>query len=106
MNAQELYRAGNLADAIRAQTDEVRAHPADVERRSFLAELLCIAGNLERADKQLETLEQQSPKSATSIALLRQLIRAETTRREVHASGRAPEFFAQPPAHVQASLQC
>jgi type VI secretion system protein ImpE len=32
-------------------------------------------------------------------------VRAEKTRQEVHGAGRAPEFLAAPPEHVQLSLQ-
>ncbi len=101
MNAQELYRAGKLAEAIASQNDEVRSHPTDVERRSFLSELLCIAGNLERADTQLEAIEKMRPGSGPALALIRQLIRAEKTRQEVHAEGRAPDFFPRPTRHLQ-----
>jgi len=105
MKAQELYRAGKLTEAVASQNEEVRAHPGDVERRSFLSELLCIAGNLERADTQLEALERLRPGSGPAIALVRQLIRAEKARQEVHAAGRVPEFLVPPPLHVQLSLR-
>src|SRR6185436_18579202 len=97
MNAQELYRAGKLTEAVAHQNEEVRANPSDVARRSFLSELLCIAGNLERADAQLEAIARMQPASGPALALVRQLVRAEKTRQEVHGAGRAPEFLAAPP---------
>lgn len=105
MNARELYRAGSLTEAVARQNDEVRAHPADIQQRSFLCELLCIAGNLERADAQIETIERLEPASGPTVALIRQLIRAEKTRQEVHRQGRAPDFLGAPPDHVQLSLR-
>ena len=105
MNARELYRAGKLSEAVAKQNEEVRAHPADIKQRSFLSELLCIAGNLERADTQLETIERMDPASGPTVALIRQLIRAEKTRQEVLREGRAPDFLGEPPEHVQLSLR-
>jgi type VI secretion system protein ImpE len=105
MKARELYRAGKLTEAVAAMNDEVKANPSDVEQRSFLAELLCIAGNLERADVQLEAIEKLQPGLGPTLALLRQLVRAEKTRQEVHGAGRAPEFLAPAPEHVQLTLR-
>jgi type VI secretion system protein ImpE len=105
MNPRELYRAGKLAEAVAGMNEEVRTNPSDVERRSFLAELLCIAGNLERADVQFEAIERLQSDLGPALALLRQLVRAEKTRQEVHAAGRAPEFLLPAPEHVQLSLR-
>jgi len=105
VNAQELYRAGQLTEALASQNEEVRAHPTDVERRSFLGELLCIAGNLDRADKQLESIERINPGSGPALGLIRQLIRAEKIRQEVHFEGRVPEFLGEAPRHVQLRVE-
>jgi len=58
MSPQELYRAGRLTDAIKALSAELRDNPTDIRRRTFLFELLCFAGEYDRADKQLEVLGQ------------------------------------------------
>ena len=100
-SAKELLAAGRLNDAIQAMNDEVKRNPTDIQRRGFLAELLCASGRLERADAQLEVILQQDPKAAVTIALLRQLIRADTARRDFYAAGRVPEFLDQPPPYLQ-----
>ena len=105
MNAQELYRAGRLSEAVAAQNEEVRSHPTDIERRSFLGELLCIAGNLERADAQMESIEKIHPGKGPALGLIRQLIRAEKARQEVHREGRAPDFLGEPAPHLQLRLR-
>jgi type VI secretion system protein ImpE len=106
MTPLELYSAGRLADAVAASTQQVKTHPADVDARYFLAQLLCISGQLDRAEKQLETLSLQSTESPVEIALFRQLIRAEAWRREFYAEGRVPEFLeTPPPSHLQRHLQ-
>jgi len=109
MKASELYRAGKVADAIAAATDEVKAHPSDTSRRGLLAELLCFAGQWERADLQLDVLAQQDPKAALGLTMVRQLIRAEQARQEFFASGAVPEFLQEPSPllklHLEASIR-
>jgi type VI secretion system protein ImpE len=103
--ANELLEAGKLRDAIQAMNDEVKRNPTDVQRRSFLAELLCVVGRLDRADAQLEVIVQQDTKAALGVALMRQLIRAETARHDFYSSGRLPEFLDVPPPHIQQHLE-
>jgi type VI secretion system protein ImpE len=104
-SAKELLAAGHLNDAIQVMNDEVKRNPTDMQRRGFLAELLCANGRLERADAQLEVILQQDPKAALAIALLRQLIRADTARRDFYASGRVPEFLDLPSPYLQNYLE-
>ena len=49
MNASEYFQVGQLNEALAAVKDEIRKNPTDQARRGFLAELLCFAGDLERA---------------------------------------------------------
>lgn len=105
MNAHELFRAGRLRDAIAAMNDEVRKAPADVDRRGFLAELLAIAGNLERADLQLDALSQVDTKAAVGVATFRHLVRAEQARVQCFAEGRVPELLAQPVPALRSALE-
>jgi type VI secretion system protein ImpE len=109
MNAQQLYQTGQLADAVAAAGDEVKRHPADLGKRMFLAELLCFAGEIGRADKQLEVLGHQEPKALVEVSRLRQLLRAEQSRQEFYAAGRLPEFLEPPPErlkrHLEASIR-
>jgi type VI secretion system protein ImpE len=105
---QDHYQAGRLQEAVAAATEAVRLCPTDQASRGFLTELLCFAGELERADRQLEVLAQQGPESAVGIALFRQLVRAEQARQQFYAEGRVPEFL-EPPSpwlrlHLEASI--
>jgi type VI secretion system protein ImpE len=108
MRPQEYYQAGNLQQAIAAAKEEVRKSPADTAKRGFLAELLAIAGDLEGADRQLDTLVSQQPEAAVSLALVRQLVRAEQARRQFYSEGRVPELLGLPSAalklHLEASI--
>ena len=90
MNPQELYRAGHLTDAIKALSAELRENPTDVRRRTFLFELLCFAGEYERADKQLEVLAQAGPQSEMGVLLYRSALFAERQRQDVFERGEFP----------------
>jgi type VI secretion system protein ImpE len=105
MKGVELYRDGRLGDAIAAMNEEVKAHPSDHKRRAFLAELLCLAGNLERADKQFEILSHQFSEAGPNLSLLRQLVRAAGAREQLFAEGRIPEFLHEPPPYIRLHLQ-
>ncbi len=71
----------------------------------FFAELLCFAKQYDRADKQFETLTQQTTKAAVTLALYRQIIRGEIAREQVLREGRAPELVAALPEYAEKSLE-
>ena len=91
MNAQELYRAGRLTEAIAALSAEVRDNPSDARRRTFLFELLCFAGEYGRADKQLEVLGQAGPSSEIGVLLYRSALYAERQRQDVFGRADHPQ---------------
>jgi type VI secretion system protein ImpE len=103
--AASLYQQGRLDEAIAAMNEEVKQKPADVDRRGFLAELLCVAGELERAEKQLEVLVKTAPQHQLGVSLLRQLVRAEQSRQQFYADGRLPEFVEKPDARMELRLK-
>ena len=103
--AKELLEEGKLSEAIQAMNDEVKRNPTDIQRRGLLAEMLCVSGRLERADAQLEVILQQDSKAALGVALMRQMIRAETARRDFYSAGRLPEFVDVPPPYVQKYIE-
>lgn len=105
MTAHDHFKAGNLAQAITAATDEVRNNPADVHRRGLLAELYCFAGDLEKADKQLDLVGHQEPEAAVTVALFRQLLRAATAREQCFTEGRLPEFIGEPSDEMKLHLE-
>src|SRR5271154_6776543 len=98
MNAQELYRAGRLTDALKALSAEVRDNPTDARRRTFLFELLCFAGEYARADKQLEVLSQAGPNSEIGVMVYRSALFAERQRQDLFARGEFPQPADTPQA--------
>lgn len=101
MTPTELYQAGQLADAIVAQTAEVKSHPADHARRLFLFELLAFSGDLDRARKQLDILQFDEPPLMLAKQNLTLALDAEQARRKLF-QGTPPDHLAEPTDHMTA----
>jgi type VI secretion system protein ImpE len=99
-----LLRAGTLDAAVTAATDAVRNAPSDADARILLAELLILVGNLERADLLLDAAGALDPSAAVVVSEFRQLLRAETARRQFRRDGRMPEVVGAPTAEEQTRL--
>jgi type VI secretion system protein ImpE len=104
MNASELFKAGQLGEAIDVQLKEVKAHPADQARRLFLFEMLSFNGELDRARKQADAIRYDDVELEAAIATYRMLIDAEMMRRRVFEEGAAPRSFGTLPDHAQLRL--
>jgi type VI secretion system protein ImpE len=102
---QALIRAEKLDEAIEHMNAEVRGNPTSIDRRALLAELLCVAGNLERADTVLNAITQIDPGAMVGVALFRQLVRAEQARQQFYSEGRVPEFVVAPDALLELELR-
>lgn len=86
---------GDLAGALAEATAAVKAGPADTAARGLLAELLCLAGEFERADAHFGLVATQDPGAAVGVSLLRRLIRAEAARGDWHRAGRLPALLGE-----------
>jgi type VI secretion system protein ImpE len=82
-NANQLLQAGRLKEAVQALNVELRNHPADTKRRTFLFELLCFSGEYDRAEKQLDLLAEAGPNSEMGALLYRSALHAERTRQDL-----------------------
>ncbi len=102
MTAQSHFQAGRLDDAIEALGAELRNDPTDAQRRTFLFELLCFAGNLDRAEKQLDVLSQDGQQAAMGTLLYRSALHAERTRQAMFANDQLP--LAPPAAPVAGTI--
>jgi type VI secretion system protein ImpE len=91
MTPQELYRIGELGQAIKALGEELRSYPLDAKRRTFLFELLCFSGEYDRAEKHLDVLADQNPKNVPATLLYRSALHAERTRQEMFLTGDFPK---------------
>ena len=93
MNPRQLLDSGRLSAALQALTPEVRDNPTDVKRRTFLFELLCFAGEFDRAEKHLDVLSQQNQAASLGALLYRAALHAERTR---HGMFEKKEYPLQP----------
>ncbi|MCA9064903.1 MAG: tetratricopeptide repeat protein [Planctomycetaceae bacterium] len=101
----ELFQDGDPVAALEMAVEMVKSRPTDIAARSLLCELLCFSGDLERADKQLDSVVKLDPQSMPGVSLMRHLIRSEMCRREVYEQGRVPDFLETPTESQQKRLQ-
>lgn len=90
MNARQLFQAGKLNEAIEALSAELRDNPADAQRRTFLFELLCFAGNYDRAEKHLDYLSKASADAAMGALVYRSSLHAERIRQQMFKEDKLP----------------
>lgn len=91
MTVQQLFQSGQLDEAVKALTAEVRDDPTDSKRRTFLFELLCFAGDYSRAERQLDVLSQGGPQSEMGALFYRGALAAERTRHEMFEKQEFPK---------------
>lgn len=105
MDAHQQYRDGNLEGAIASQIEFVRDHPADQNGRSFLFGLLCSAGELERAERQIEALASLDPSFETGVTVYRHLLHSEAARRDAFAGKGEPLLPPDPGREIEQRLE-
>jgi type VI secretion system protein ImpE len=102
---EQMLQNGQLQEAIQFIEAYLKDDPMNVDFKSKHVELLCINGELERADKQLNFLVQKHPDFLIGAANLRQLIRAEQARQDFMVGKAVPQLFATSDAHVEALMK-
>jgi type VI secretion system protein ImpE len=90
MDATALYRAGRLDEAITALGQRLRDDPTDRRSRTFLFELLCFAGQHDRAEKHLDLLADGGTEAEMGAWLYRSALHADRTRLEMFRTASLP----------------
>src|SRR5690625_2985708 len=103
--AQTYYRNGDLHAALGAIAEELRRTPQDAAKRAFFIELLCLRGDFEKAERQLQTLLSLAPDTLITVGTWRQLIHAAQARRDVFEQGRVPDFIGGPSERLSQHLE-
>jgi len=98
-------KLGRLSAAIESQTQQVKSSPGDTTARIFLFELLCFAGDLDRAEKQLDVVAHQSTEMQIGAEIYRRIIYGERARRAVFNDGSLPSFLTPPPEYAAHHLE-
>jgi len=83
MQARQLFQSGRLDEAIEALGAEVRDNPTDAQRRAFLFELLCFAGEFDRAEKHLAVLGTANKNAEMGALLYHAALHAERLRADM-----------------------
>jgi type VI secretion system protein ImpE len=106
MDPLQLFRAGKLQEAIDALSAGLRDNPSDSKARTFLFELLCFAGDFDRAEKHLELLQEASGEAAMGALLYRGALNAERTRQDMFERKTFPQSGPEssPRAEMEGTL--
>jgi type VI secretion system protein ImpE len=104
MNAQGLFQAGKLEEAVQALGAELRDNPTDVRRRTFLFELLCFAGDYQRAEKQLDVLASDGRAAEMGALLYRAALHAERIRQSIFEKKDYPLSGPEPDAPLSGTM--
>ncbi|XQW83479.1 type VI secretion system accessory protein TagJ [Thalassotalea piscium] len=102
---QEMLQEGRLTDSIAYLEGQLRDDPLNVNFKSSLIELLCINGELERADKQLNSMVQKHPDFLIGASNLRQLIHAEQSRQDFLIGKAVPCLFSDLDEYIEAFMK-
>ena len=94
--AQDALRQGDVEACHAALVAAVKAEPGDARHRAFLAQLMMVEGQWDRAVKQLDVLGNLDATALDLVTDLKAGIEAEQVRAEVMAGKRTPAIFGQP----------
>src|SRR6266571_4931879 len=103
LTPRELLNSEKLSNALQTLTVEVRDNPTDLKRRTFLFELLCFAGEYDRAEKHLDVLSQDSKAASLGALLYRAALHAERLRHDMFAKKAYPSQSGESPADAPKS---
>jgi len=96
MDSLESLKAGRLDECLAALQQQVRAQPDKVAHRIFLAQLLLVMGQFERALNQLTVAAQLDALAIPMAQTYRETVQAERLRGEIFAGRRSPLLFGEP----------
>jgi len=105
MNAADVLKTEGPVQALQALQNEVRSRPADFKLRVFLAQLLCVLGQWERALNQLSVAAGLDALAVPMQQVYGDAIRCEGLRRAVFAGERTPMVFGEPDAWLACLLE-
>lgn len=83
MSASDLLKQARLGEAIDEVSAALRQDPMDRQARTFLFELLCFAGDFDRANKHLDMVAHDSKETKTGGLLYHAALQAERTRQDL-----------------------
>ncbi len=103
--AEEQLRAGDLAGCLADLQQDVRRSPADPRHRIFLAQLLMVTGDWDRAVAQLEVVGSLDASALPMVHTYRSAIQCERLRQSVLRGERSPLVFGDPERWIALLIQ-
>jgi type VI secretion system protein ImpE len=103
--AEELFRAGDLKGCLTELQGEVRRRPADSKLRVFLAQLLMVTGDWDRAVNQLGVAAELDAAALPMKHTYTAAIQCERLRAAVFAGEKSPLVLGDPPGWIALLLQ-
>jgi protein involved in temperature-dependent protein secretion len=102
---EELVAAGRPAEALQRLQERVREKPQDAKLRTFLFQLLCVLGQWDRAQAQLELCGQLDHGTLAMVNTYREALKCEAVREAVFAGKTTPMIFGQPQTWVASLVE-
>lgn len=105
MSAHAQFAGGDLAGCLAQLQNDVRRQPADSKLRVFLAQLLMVTGDWERALNQLSVAAELDAGALPMMHAYGAAIQCEQLRKQVFAGARSPLVFGEPLPWIAGLLQ-
>lgn len=104
-SAEALFRVGHLAESLSELQKDIRQRPADGRLRVFLAQLLMLAGEWDRALNQLNVAGELDSGSLPLKYTYSAAIQCERVREAVFRGERSPLVFGEPAPWIAQLIQ-
>lgn len=105
MQAEEYLKQGNVEAAMSEVMQAVRDDPSKAENRTFLFQILSIAGDWDRALNQLNVAGELQASAIPMVQTYREALGSEALREQVFAGIRSPLVFGDPERWVALALE-
>ena len=103
--AEERFRAGDLSGCLQQLQSSVRSAPADAKLRIFLAQVLMVQGDWDRALNQLKVIGEVDESALPMVHAYSTAIQCERLRADVFAGARGPLLFGEPEPWIAMLMQ-
>jgi len=103
--AEAAIRAGAPRRALAALTEAVKTAPSKAQLRIFLAQLLCVLGQWERAHTQLNVVAELDDTAGPMREMVGHALRCEKIRAAVFEGRRPPMLFGEPEAWLATLIE-
>jgi type VI secretion system protein ImpE len=104
-SAEERFRAGDLAGCLKDLQAAIKKAPADAKLRVFLAQLLMVQGDWDRAVSQLKLVSEVEASALPMSHAYGTAIQCERVRSDVFAGDRRPVLFGEPEPWIAQLMQ-